>query len=208
MKADVNADLAKRGAVIRSAWAIQGGAAAIARGVDRAIFGLACVLLVSLVVALFLQVLFRYVIHQPLAWTEEGARFLLVWFSMIAAVSAARAGEHFVFRWALLLLPGGARYWLRRFTDILVSLLLILILVESLDYLDVVANRTASGTGLNMRIPFAGICFGSAALLIIYLAEIVDAFLAPLTGRRLSLREVHEGSVYALLGTPSETKES
>lgn len=40
------------------------------------------------------QVLFRYVLHSPLAWTEELARFLFIWMSFLAAYLAARKSEH------------------------------------------------------------------------------------------------------------------
>lgn len=38
-----------------------------------------------MVVVVFLQVLFRFVIHQPLAWTEELGRYLLVWITFLGA---------------------------------------------------------------------------------------------------------------------------
>lgn len=164
-------------------------------------FGLASLLLVFMVFALFIQVLFRYVIKQPVPWTEEGARFALVWFSIAAATIAAREGQHFVFRWATLILPNRARYWLRRVVDVFVIAVLGVIFVESLTYLSVVANQTAPGTGLNMRLPYAGITVGSGTLIAIYFGEVVDALLAHLTGVKLSRREAVESSMYVLLAT-------
>lgn len=38
-----------------------------------------------LTVVVFLQVLFRFVLNQPLAWTEEMARYLLVWLTFLGA---------------------------------------------------------------------------------------------------------------------------
>jgi len=181
--------------------AVQRGVARATGAIDAAMFWVASALLVFMTFALFVQVLFRYVIRQPVPWTEEGARFALVWFSIAAATIAAREGQHFVFRWATLLVPKAFRYWLRRLVDLFVIALLALIFVESLSYLDVVANQTAPGTGINMRIPYAGITIGSATLLAIYVGEIVDAVLAQLTGVITSRREVQEESMYAQLAS-------
>ncbi|MEZ4525863.1 MAG: TRAP transporter small permease [Desulfobacterales bacterium] len=46
----------------------------------------------SLIVAL--QVFFRYVLNHSLFWSEELARFLLVWLSFLGAASAYRRGVH------------------------------------------------------------------------------------------------------------------
>ncbi len=43
------------------------------------------ILFFALVVVVFLQVLFRFVFEQPLAWTEELGRYLLVWTTFLGA---------------------------------------------------------------------------------------------------------------------------
>lgn len=46
------------------------------------------------VVSIFLQVVFRYVFHNPLVWSEEVARYSLIWMTMIGAAVATRQGQH------------------------------------------------------------------------------------------------------------------
>ena len=43
------------------------------------------------------QVLFRYVLHQPSPWTEELARYLFIWVSMIGAAYGVYTQAHFGF---------------------------------------------------------------------------------------------------------------
>src|SRR5262249_31424286 len=155
--------------------------AATGQWVEEAIFVACSVLLVFLSAVLFLQVLFRYVLLKPLPWSEEGARFGLVWLGMLAAVLAARKGLHFVFRWATLVLPATARAWLRQGVNALIVVFLGMVFLQSLTYLDIVANQTAPATRLNMRVPYAGVPVGAAALLIIYVLEILDAFCGVIT---------------------------
>lgn len=56
----------------------------------------AIILLVALLTAVtFAQVITRYVLSDPLIWSEEVARYLFVWVSMIGAALAIREGGHF-----------------------------------------------------------------------------------------------------------------
>ena len=52
-------------------------------------------LMVLLVGVVVLGVLDRFILGLGLTWTEELARFLLVWLSMVAAIVAMRRSAHF-----------------------------------------------------------------------------------------------------------------
>ena len=45
--------------------------------------------------AIFLQVVFRYVIKYSLPWSEELARYLFVWFALMGAAVAVKDNAHF-----------------------------------------------------------------------------------------------------------------
>jgi len=47
-----------------------------------------------MIVAVFLQVLFRFFLDQPLAWTEELARYLLVWLTFLGSAYAMSIKAH------------------------------------------------------------------------------------------------------------------
>lgn len=52
-------------------------------------------LLIAVITVTFLGVLDRFLLGFGLTWTEELARFLLVWTSLLSAAAAARHGSHF-----------------------------------------------------------------------------------------------------------------
>lgn len=52
-------------------------------------------MLVAIVLIVFAGVFFRYFLHIGLGWTEEAARFLLIWMTFIAAAVAVRRWSHF-----------------------------------------------------------------------------------------------------------------
>lgn len=169
--------------------AFQARAAWIPRVIMIASEWLAFGLLGVLVVILTMQVLFRYVLQIPLSWSEEAARFALVWLAMSAGVVAAYRGEHFVFRWVTNFLPDGAQFWLRRIIEIVVVGSLLLILVKSWDYLGIVAGRTATSTGINMRVPYFAVTYGTAAIAVTYAFDFLDGLLSRVSGVTLSHRE-------------------
>jgi TRAP-type C4-dicarboxylate transport system permease small subunit len=51
-------------------------------------------LMVALVAAVSWQVLSRYILASPSSWTEEVARFLLIWIGVLGAAYAFRTGVH------------------------------------------------------------------------------------------------------------------
>ena len=68
-------------------------------GLDRLLGRLESALLAAMVAAItavtFAQVFTRYVTESPFIWTEEVARYLFVWITLIGAAAAVRANGHF-----------------------------------------------------------------------------------------------------------------
>jgi len=66
---------------------------------DRWVGRLEAVLLAAMVTAItavtFAQVFTRYVTEDPLIWTEEVARYLFVWITLIGGAAAVRTNGHF-----------------------------------------------------------------------------------------------------------------
>ena len=72
---------------------------AVARAVDRAV-DIALVLGVAVIAAVLVaQVVFRYALHQALAWPEELAQFLLVAISFLGMYRAIGEGQHIRIDW-------------------------------------------------------------------------------------------------------------
>jgi TRAP-type C4-dicarboxylate transport system permease small subunit len=55
----------------------------------------AFVILVSLVV--FIQIVFRYFLNFSLGWSDELARILFIWISLLGAAVCVKRGQHFAF---------------------------------------------------------------------------------------------------------------
>lgn len=62
-------------------------------------------LMVSMTILVFLQVVFRYVWDNPLAWSEEIARFFFVWITFLSAANLLRIGQHISVKTFVEMLP-------------------------------------------------------------------------------------------------------
>ncbi len=74
-------------------------------GLSRLAEGIAAVLLFSIVVFNFLQVIFRYVVNSPLGWTEEVMRYSVAWVTYLGAVAALFRGEHMAVDALIMVVP-------------------------------------------------------------------------------------------------------
>ena len=75
---------------------------------DRGIEALACVILVALLSCVTLGVITR-ALDDPLIWTDEIARFLMVWLAVFGWILASRRRTHVRIRFFADLLPRPAR---------------------------------------------------------------------------------------------------
>jgi TRAP-type C4-dicarboxylate transport system permease small subunit len=66
----------------------------ITRILDAILKQVLIILMTALVAAVSWQVVSRYVFSAPSSWTEEVARFLLIWIGVLGAAYAFRTGVH------------------------------------------------------------------------------------------------------------------
>ena len=173
--------------------------AELGRWIETALIVVCGLLLCAMASSVFFEVLIRYVINAPTAWTEELAQFMLVWYGLLAAAVGARKGIHFAIRWGVISFSERTRWIIRQVVNVLVIVFLSALLKLGLNYLDIVANQTSTGSEINMRIPWAGIPAGIGAILAMYVLDVIDAVLSIWTGRRFSVKEGREEEIYRAL---------
>lgn len=116
---------------------------------DKGVRFIGNVLLTLMVIDILVQVLFRYVLRDPLVWTEELARFLLAWMVFLGASSA-------VYNWDNLRVT----YFIERFPPKAFSLIEIITKLLSLGllvYVFIAAVRVIPGVGMRETAPALGI---------------------------------------------------
>lgn len=86
-------------------------------------------LMFCLVGAVLWQVISRYVFSSPSSWTEELARFLLIWISLLGAAYAFRSGMHLALDIIPKKLTARPARWLKNFTIVLIVVFAVSVLV-------------------------------------------------------------------------------
>jgi TRAP-type C4-dicarboxylate transport system permease small subunit len=138
-------------------------------GFDRAFtyaVGTVCVVLfVIMIVSVFGQVIMRYVFASPLSWSEELARYAMVWQAMLASALCMQRGLHL----SLLqvdVLPGRLQTVARYAGTVTAAVLLAFLFWHALDLASRSARQTTPGLGLSMRWIYASLPTGFGLMLV------------------------------------------
>ncbi len=143
---------------------------------DRFIDILLALMLAAMALAVFYQVLGRYVIGRAPAWSEELARFLLLFMTLLGCVSALRAGSHIcvtaVFDSASPRVRH-ALFWLR---DLALGAVLVLTAWQGYGFAELNLTQSSPAFEIPMAVP-------NASLPISALLMLLQLVLARLSGR-------------------------
>lgn len=101
----------------------------LAKVVDTALRALLVILVLALVFSVAWQVLSRYLLEDPSPWTEELARFLLIWIGMLGASYAFRQRAHLGLELLPQKLEGVPATTLRYFTLAVIALFAAAVLI-------------------------------------------------------------------------------
>jgi TRAP-type C4-dicarboxylate transport system permease small subunit len=118
----------------------------------------AVVLFAALTAVVLLQVLNRLVLHLPIIWSEEAARFLFFWVVLLGAAQSVRRRRHLVLDIAMGRRPGRrARFVLDLVPDLAILGFSVFLLAQGIGYAYEGLLRTAPNSGVSMGLVFAAI---------------------------------------------------
>ena len=119
-----------------------------------------------MIINVTLGVFFRYVLNDSLSWTEELARYLMVWFALLGMSLAMRDNEHVSVSYFLGKMRASVVFKLKIINYILVIIFLFLLLKYSIGHLKVVKMQTSPSIGIPMYLPYSAISIGSFLMII------------------------------------------
>ena len=124
-----------------------------------------CVLISALSIVTFSQVVARYIFQAPLSWSEELARFLLLWLAMLSGAYAFKIKAHFALHFMVNTVPRK----MQKFFSLVASLLVIFFLVgfvyHSFKFVIGVKGHLAPALQIPMEIPYSACIVGSMLML-------------------------------------------
>ena len=128
-------------------------------------------LVAVMTVAVFLQVLYRYVLTQPLYWSEELARYLFVWLSILGATLGLQKRGHFGLDFFFRMFPEQAKPCMGFLIHLLMGAVVLVILVQGITLVQKTALQESPAMGISMSWAYACLPVG-AALMVIHLLVI------------------------------------
>lgn len=129
------------------------------------------VVLSAMAVAVLLQVLFRYVLHLPLFWTEEFARYCLVWGSLLGAAGALKRKEHIAVTFFLERFPAGVAGALTMLAQVSVALILAVMTWGGIKLVVITSAQISPALRIPMAVPYLALPVGSVIMLFHVLAS-------------------------------------
>jgi TRAP-type C4-dicarboxylate transport system permease small subunit len=137
-------------------------------GLDRWVAALEAAVIVALVCVLtavtFAQVAARYVLGDPLIWSEEAARYLFVWVSMIGAALAIREGGHFGLD-LLIRRAGALKPVLGPAVTAVTAIFLVILLKTGIDETNLAAMQFAMTFPMRMQWAYLALPIGAGLML-------------------------------------------
>jgi TRAP-type transport system small permease protein len=115
----------------------------------------------SLALIVFLQFFTRYILNDSLSWTEEIARYGLMWVTFIGGIVVTRRGTHIAVElMSNMMKPGLARVALLIFIDMVKLLFLALLAYFSLTITERMDSQRMTVFDVPMSYVYAGVAIG------------------------------------------------
>ena len=129
-------------------------------------------MVVIMTVVVLLQVIYRYLLAQPLHWSEEVARYLFVWISVLGAALSVQKRGHFGMDFFFKMLPDQGRRFLIFIIYLLMGVVILVLLVQGIVLVQKTAAQQSPAMEISMGWAYACLPVG-AALMAIHLLVII-----------------------------------
>jgi len=139
------------------------------------------VLMVVMTVDVLVGVFFRYVVGDALSWTEETARYTMIWMGFFGAGLALREGSHAAVELLLDSLPMGAHRVMVTVIRVLSLLFLLTVVGAGVVLVGRVSSQTTPVLGISMMWPYLAVPIGC----LLTALEMVALMLRDPQGQRL-----------------------
>jgi TRAP-type C4-dicarboxylate transport system permease small subunit len=136
----------------------------LTRGIEWVLIALS----MGIALVVFLQVVFRYVLRQPLYWSEELPRYLLIWMSFLAAGLAQKSESHINITLCLSWLPRRTQRWIHLAANLVILAFLGILVHSGGLVVNITAHHRSTALQLPMGVVYAALPVG-ALLMMLYL---------------------------------------
>ena len=131
---------------------------------------------IAMTIIILIQIFFRFVIYRPVPWSEEAARYLMIWMGMLGSVVALHKGRHIGVTALLDLLPVEAATIIGVVVRISMACFLGLIGFEGFRLALFNYPQLSAAMEISMMIPYLAIPVGASMMIIDLIAELLNEY--------------------------------
>lgn len=132
---------------------------------DKTILSFTTVLFIAMVLIVFAQVVFRYVFHNSLSWSEEIARYLLVWIIFLSVGYVLGQKAHIYLDVLFLRFPRKVRSALHKFSAILMLFYAFIVTYYGFELMLIGARQKSSAVEIPMNLVYIALPLGGLLLM-------------------------------------------
>lgn len=143
------------------------------RVLDKAVLSVTSVLFIAMIIIVFGQVIARYVLHSSLSWSEEIARYLLVWGTFLSAGYVLGQGGHIFLDVVFNAFPRPLQRVFRKISYLFLLGFSYVITNYGWELVQVGTRQKSSALGLPMWLVYIAIPVGGILLVLYCLFELV-----------------------------------
>jgi TRAP-type transport system small permease protein len=140
---------------------------------DSVVLAVTSVVSFCMIVIVFVQVIARYVMHDSLSWSEEIARYLLVWTIFLSAGYVLGQGAHIFLDVVFNAFPKKLQKIFRLISNLLLLAFSYVVTQYGIELVQVGMKQKSSAVGIPMSLVYLAIPVGGGLLLLYCLFEIV-----------------------------------
>ena len=133
---------------------------------DRSVNWFLAILMFGMVIIVSAQVWYRFVLNDPLSWSEEAARYLFVWISFMGAAAGVRYQVHLGIDLLDKLLSPGAYRVAVVLVNLIIQIFLLVIIYWGFKILGVIQFQESPSMHISMRYPYMAVPVGAIFMLI------------------------------------------
>ncbi len=127
----------------------------------------------AMVLIVFAQVVFRFALRASLPWSEEAARYIMVWISLLGASIGIRNKGHIGVEALILLFPPFLKKIAAVFATLVASAFFGSMIFYGLKVLKVVSAQESPAMEISMAVPYSSMIVGGVLMLLYSLEELV-----------------------------------
>lgn len=129
-------------------------------------------LIAVMVIVVFAQVFFRFVLRASLPWSEELSRYIMIWISMLGASIGIRRKGHVGVEAVVMLLPAGLKKIVSKITTLVAACFFVGMIYFGSKICAIVASQVSPAMEISMAIPYSSLVTGGLLMLLYSLEEL------------------------------------